>query len=87
MFSFIFGFVYYVFSIYGENVIFVVGWVFLFGFVVVDIMVCSGLFGFVIVMYFVNNIIGILIVGMSGYLFGFVFIVLFFGFDNIELVC
>lgn len=84
--SFIFGLVHYAPSIYGENAIFVAGWAFLFGLAAADITARSGSLGPAIAMHFVNNIIGILIVGTPGHLSGLALTVLPFGPDNTELV-
>jgi membrane protease YdiL (CAAX protease family) len=84
--SFIFGLVHYAPSIYGENAIFIAAWAFLFGLAAADITARSGSLGPAIAMHFVNNIIGILIVGTPGHLSGLALTVLPFGPDNIALV-
>ena len=84
--SFLFGLVHYAPSIYGENAIFVAAWAFLFGLAAADITARSGSLGPAIAMHFVNNIIGILIVGTPGHLSGLALSVVPFGPDNVELV-
>lgn len=84
--SFLFGLAHYAPGIYGDNAIFVAAWAFLFGLAAADITARSGSLGPAIAMHFVNNIIGILIIGTPGHLSGLALSVLPFGPDNTELV-
>ena len=84
--SFLFGLAHYAPGIYGENAILVAGWAFLFGMAAADITARSGSLGPAIAMHFVNNIIGILIVGTPGHLSGLALTVLPFGPEETDLV-
>lgn len=84
--SFIFGLAHYAPGIYGENAIFVATWAFLFGLVAADLTARTGSLGPAIAVHFVNNIVGVLIVGTPGHLSGLALMVVSFGPDNVALV-
>lgn len=84
--SAIFAVLHYAPGIYGENALLITLWAFAFGVIAADLTARSGTLGPAIAVHFVNNVIGILIVGTEGHLSGMALAVVPFGPDNTELM-
>lgn len=84
--SLLFGALHYAPNIYGDNALLVALWAFLFGIFAADLTARAGNLGPAVALHFVNNVFGILIVGLQGQLDGLALMVTPFGPSETELL-